>query len=278
MGKNLYHERSSSQVPALELLQKIGYEYISPDEATTMRDNLYNPILTTVLKEQLAKINRYEYKGEYHSFSEGNLDKALSDIDVPLTDGLVNTNEKIYDLLMLGKSYEEFTPDGNRRSFNINYIDWVNPENNVFHVTDEFQVEREDGIEHIFPDIVLFINGIPIGVIENKRPAIPLSQAVSQMIRNQKQNYAPHLFKFVQLVMATNRNEASYATCGTPTKFWAVWREEEIDWLSNILNDAIQTREIAKQDQDIVSLFHPNRLLEFMQYFIVFDKIGRAHV
>lgn len=272
MGKNLYDERPSSQVPALELLQKIGYEYISPNEATAMRGNFYNPILTAVLKEQLTKINRYEYKGEYHSFSEGNLDKALSDIDVPLTDGLVNTNEKIYELLMLGKSYEEFTPDGNRRSFNINYIDWVNPENNVFHVTDEFQVERVDGIEHIFSDIVLFINGIPIGVIENKRPAIPLSQAVSQMIRNQKQNYAPQLFKFVQLVMATNRNEASYATCGTPSKFWAVWREEEIDWLSNILNDAIQTREIAKQDQDIVSLFYPDRLLEFMQYFIVFDS------
>src|SRR5699024_4279219 len=172
----------------------------------------------------------------------------------------------------LGKSYEEFTPDGNRRSFNIQYIDWVHPENNVFHVTDEFQVERADGTEYIFPDIVLFINGIPIGVIENKRPAIPLNQAVSQMIRNQKQNYAPHLFKFVQLVMATNRNEASYATCGTPSKFWAVWREEEFDWLSNILNDAIQAREIFKQDQDIVSLFHPDRLLEFMQYFIVFDN------
>src|SRR5690625_3570939 len=237
-----------------------------------MRDNFYNPILTTVLKEQLAKINRYEYKGEYHSFSEGNLDKALSDIDVPLTDGLVNTNEKIYDLLMLGKSYEEFTPDGNRRSFNINFIDWIHPENNVYHVTDEFKVERENGREHIEPDIVLFINGIPISVIENKRPTIPVSQAVSQMIRNQKQDYAPQLFKFVQLVMGTNKNEAQYATCGTPAKFWAVWQEEELDWLSQILNKSIKNREITKQDQDIVSLFHPERLLEFMKYFIVFDN------
>lgn len=272
MSKNMYRERPSSQVPALELLQHIGYEYISPEQVTRMRDNLYNPVLTTVLKEQLKNINHYEYKGEYYSFSEANLDKALRDIDIPLTEGLVHTNEKIYDLLMLGKSYEEFTSDGNRRSFNINYIDWVNPENNVYHVTEEFKVERENGREHIDPDIVLFINGIPIGVIENKRPAVPVSQAISQMIRNQKQDYIPQLFKFVQLVMGTNKNEAKYATCDTPAKFWAVWQEEDISWLGSILNNAITNREISKQDQDIVSLFHPDRLLEFMKYFIVFDN------
>lgn len=272
MSKDIYGERVSSQAPALELLQKLGYTYISPEKVNTLRENFYNPMLTTVLKNQLSKMNRYEYKGEYYAFSEANIDKALRDIDIPHTEGLVHTNEKIYDLLMLGKSYEEFTPDRNRRSFNINFIDWERPENNVYHVTDEYQVERENGREHIYPDIVLFINGIPIGVIENKRSSISLSQAVSQMIRNQKPDYAPQLFKFVQLVMGTNRNQASYATCGTPAKFWAVWQEEEFEWLSTILNNIVQNREITKQDQDIVSLFHPDRLLEFMKFFIVFDN------
>src|SRR5690625_5073724 len=92
------------------------------------------------------------------------------------------------------------------------------------------------------------------------------------MIRNQKLDFTPQLFKYTQIVMGTNINEVKYATCDTPSKFWAVWQEEDVEWLSTILNDAIQHREITKQDQDIVSLFHPDRLLELMQYFIVFDN------
>src|SRR5690625_1641209 len=224
-------------------------------------------------------MNTYEYKGEEYPFSDNNLDKAVRDLDIPLTEGLVHTNEKIYDLLMLGKSYEEFTVDGNRRSFNINFIDWENFDQNVFHVTDEFQMERERSDKHIYPDIVLFINGIPIGVIENKRSSISLSQAISQMIRNQKPGYAPQLFKYIQIVMATNRNDAKYATCGTPEKFWALWREEEVEWQTKILNEAITNRKITKQDEDIVSLFHRDRLKDLIQHFIVFDhhvkKIAR---
>src|SRR5699024_9400567 len=127
-------------------------------------------VITTDLKKQLNTINRYAYKGKYHSFSEDNIEKAVRDIDIPLTDGLIQTNEKIYDLLILGKSYEEFTPDGNRRSFNMNYIDWEHPENNVYHVTDEFQVDvKMDGITFIltsffsltaFPSVSLKINGL----------------------------------------------------------------------------------------------------------------------
>src|SRR5699024_269871 len=126
-----------------------------------MRDHVYHAVLTPDLNKQFTAIHCDEYKGKYHSFSEDNIEEAVRDIDIPLTDGLIQTNEKIYDLLMLGKSCEEFTPDGNRRSFNMNYIDWEHPENNVYHVTDEFQVERENGRDHIYPDLVLFINGIP---------------------------------------------------------------------------------------------------------------------
>src|SRR5690625_3477711 len=244
MSKYMYGERTSSQEPALEILQKLGYEYISQEKAVSMRDNLYHPVLTTVLKEQIEKINEYEYKGRYYSFSEANVARALRDIDIPLTEGLVNTNEKIYDLLMLGKSYEEFMPDGNRRSFNINFIDWNNPGNNVYHVTDEFKVERENGREHIFPDIVLFINGIPIGVIENKRSSIPVSQAVSQMIRNQKPDFTPQLFKYTQIVLGTNKNEVKYETCNTRSTYMAICQVADVEWLSTILNDAIQHREI----------------------------------
>src|SRR5690625_1485073 len=239
-------ERESSQVTALELLQHLGYEYLSPEEVTRLRDNFYNPVLTKVLREQLKRINKYEYKGELYSFPDNNLDKAVQDLDIPLTEGHVQANEKIYDLLMMGRSYEKVTNDGNRRSVSIHFIDWDNFDNNVFNVTEEFQVERERSNEHIYSDIVLFINGIPIAVIENKRSSVQVSQAISQMIRNQKLDYTPQLFKFVQIVMATNRTDARYATCGTPEKFWALWREEAVQWQAEILDQAIPHRQVTK--------------------------------
>lgn len=272
MDQTIFGEIPASQRPALELLSQLGYNVITCEQSLPLRDNLYNPVLTDVLRNQLIHLNQYEYKGNIYKFSEKNIEKAIRAIDIPITEGLMSANEKIYDRLMLGKSYEEFTHDGNRRSFNIYYIDWNNLHNNVFHAIPEYEMERTDGRGKVRPDIVLFINGIPIGVIENKRPSVSVKQAIEQMIRNQKNAYIPQLFKYTQLLMATNKNEVKYATTGTPRKFWSVWKEEEVEWLTNILNKTVQGREVTKQDQDIVSLYSPKRLLELMQFFIIFDK------
>jgi type I restriction enzyme R subunit len=121
---NLYNEENISQKPAIEVLKNLGYIYIPPEEAEEMRGNLYNVLLTDILKEKLIELNEYEYKGKTYKFSEKNIDQAIKDLDEPLTDGLVRTNEKIYDTLMLGRSYEENLPDGSRKSFYLRYIDW----------------------------------------------------------------------------------------------------------------------------------------------------------
>src|SRR5690625_5876328 len=69
-----------------------------------------------------------------------------------------------------------------------------------------------------------------------------MSQGISQMIRNQGNDYAPHLFKFIQIVMATNKNETKYATCKTPKRFWSVWQEEDQDWLQYWLDKSVEGR------------------------------------
>src|SRR5690606_34136602 len=158
-----------------------------------------------------------------------NIEQAIRDLDEPLTDGLVKTNEKIFETLMLGRSYTEFLPDGSKKSFTIQYIDWENIENNVFHAVEEFAVERMDGRGTVRPDVVLFVNGIPFAVIECKKASISMEQGISQMIRNQGKNYVPQLFRYVQIVMSTNKNETKYATCNTQKKFWSVWKEEKKD-------------------------------------------------
>lgn len=265
-------ELNISQIPAIEVLKKIGYQYLSLEQVNQLRVNLNEVLLRTVLEDKLKELNSYEYKGEVRKFSDTNIHQAIRDLDEPLTNGLVKANEAIYETLLNGRSYTEFLPDGSKKSFTIQYIDWNHIENNVFHIAEEFEVERMDGRGNVRPDIVLFVNGIPFGVIECKRASISVKQGIQQMIRNQNNEYIPQLFKFVQLVMATNKNETKYATCYTPERFWSVWKEENEEWLDSWLGRTVEGRLATTQDKNIISLFHPERLLQITKYFTLFDK------
>jgi type I restriction enzyme, R subunit len=270
--ENSYDERTISQQPAIEVLKKLGYQYISPVEAEQMRGSLFTVLLKTILVEKLRSFNSYEYKGQTYKFSETNVQQAIRDLDEDLTNGLVKANEKISETLMLGRSYTELLPDGSRRSFTLQFIDWEDFSNNDCYIVEEFAVERADGRGTVRPDIVLFVNGIPLGVIECKKSSISIEQGISQMIRNQGKEYVPHLFKYIQIVMATNKNETNYATCNTPKKFWSVWQEEQEVWLDSVLEKAVEGRLPTVQDKNIISLFHPERLMELISYFTLFDK------
>lgn len=271
MDKNAYLEINASQRPALALFEAMGYTYISPADCDRQRGSRYHVLLRDILRGQLRRLNRYVYAGAENEFSAANIERAMEDLDEPLTDGLVRTSEKIYDALLLGKSYPETVGDGKMLSFNLRYIDWDNPQNNVFHVTEEFTVDSRDRQHNARPDIVLFINGIPFAVIECKAPHIPVDEAVGQMIRNQQAAYIPHLFKFAQLVVATNKNAVKYATAGTPKKFWSVWKEQDDEWLQTRLKALVPDRMPTEQDRNIVSLFSPERVYELIRYFILFD-------
>lgn len=271
MDKDAYLEINASQRPALALLDAMGYTYISPADCDKQRGSRYHVLLRDILRGQLRRINRYVYAGAENEFSAANIERAMEDLDEPLTDGLVCTSEKIYDALLLGKSYPETVGDGKMLSFNLRYIDWDNPQNNVFHVTEEFAVDSRDRQHNARPDIVLFINGIPFAVIECKAPHIPVEEAVGQMIRNQQAAYIPHLFKFAQLVVATNKNAVKYATAGTPKKFWSVWKDQDDEWLQTRLKALVPDRMPTEQDRNIVSLFSPERVYELIRYFILFD-------
>lgn len=271
MDKNAYLEINASQRPALALFEAMGYTYISPADCDKQRGSRYHVLLRDILRGQLRRLNRYVYAGAENEFSAANIERAMEDLDEPLTDGLVRTSEKIYDALLLGKSYPETIGDGKMLSFNLKYIDWDNPQNNVFHVTEEFAVDSRDRQHNARPDIVLFINGIPFAVIECKAPHIPVDEAVGQMIRNQQAAYIPQLFKFAQLVVATNKNAVKYATVGTPKKFWSVWKEQDADWLQTRLKALVPDRMPTEQDRNTVSLFSRERVFELIRYFILFD-------
>ncbi|MDD4627740.1 MAG: type I restriction endonuclease subunit R, partial [Syntrophomonas sp.] len=302
-----HDEKYLSQIPALQLMMNLGYTYLTPRQALVERQGKRgNVLLENILRRQLKELNHIQYKGREFLFSEENIQSAIQTLKNIKYDGLLRTSEIIYDLITLGTSLEQ-TIEGSSKSFNLHYINWRQPERNAFHVTAEFGVERSRSIETVRPDIVLFINGIPLAVIECKSPGVELEQAVSQSIRNQSDNYIPRLFIYTQLVMALNKNAALFATTGTPARFWGVWkelrdREEDVARLVNaILPGARQDelfsaafancrnyfaaleaegdRLLTEQDRALYSLCRPERLLELAYRFTVFDggikKIAR---
>src|SRR5690625_4165914 len=307
-------EDATSQIPALDLLRQLGWQYLSPGEVNRIRGGRKSEVvLRSILRNQLATLNRFEYRGREYTFTEGALEDAIFELTNILDDGLVRTNEKIWDLLRLGKSVPQ-TIEGDRRSHTIHYIDWEHPERNVFHITEEFDVEASGSTRVRRPDIVCFVNGIPFVVIECKPSSlpggkVPVEEAISQHLRNQGTNEIPRLFHYAQLVIALAVNEARYAATGTPLKFWQGWRERELpeetlarlrgprpqgevdelrgelrrSYLRSVHTAQLEAyleslalgREITEQDRLLYALCTPARLLELTRSFTIFEGGAR---
>ena len=299
-------ELFSSHIPALHVLMAMGYHYLSPAEAHRARGgNNAEVLLREVLVEELKK-RRFTWKGQDYPLSTNAIDEIVRQLASPgLGEGLLTANERIYDRLMLGITVTEFI-DGKRAQPTIPLICWDYPGRNRFHVTDEFEVLNTSGTGTRRPDIVCFVNGIPLVVIEAKRPdphnprKDMLAQGVSQHLRNQGVGEIPHLFAYAQLLFAVNGLDGRYATVRTPARFWALWRDEDLDEavfqqtknadLSPAQEQSLfghrpqpirdyfeQQRQQGAllpngQDRLLISLLRPDRLLEFVRLFILFDK------
>ncbi len=299
-----YLEKVQSQLPALHLLMLLGWKYLTPEETLNLRGGrLGSTILEPVLVEHIRDHCLYEFKGETRPFTENAIQNAVQALKSFRVTGASHQNEQAYDLLCLGTSVPQ-TIEGDTKSFTINYIDWKNPANNTYHCTAEYKVERVGFRKHYVPDLVLFVNGIPLCIIECKRSAHtepgknPIDLAIGQLARYQARDGIPQLFLFSQMLLALARDKAKYGTTGTPREYWAVWREEGRDKdlkellgrslgerdLKRLLNvpfkdirreyQAImeQGREICEQDRAIYSLCRPERLLELAYKFILYDN------
>ncbi len=169
-------EKHLSQIPALHLLQKLGYKLLAKRELDAQRrGKLGNVLLEDILREQLTRLNRVEHRGATYPFSEANIETAIERLRGHGSAGLLRTNEAVTDLLQLGISLNQ-TIEGETRGRQLRYIDWDNPANNAFHVAKEFDVARTGSQQTCRPDIVLFVNGLPFCVVECKGPREDLDQ------------------------------------------------------------------------------------------------------
>jgi type I restriction enzyme, R subunit len=303
-----FKEEHISQLPALKLFMNMGWKYLSPEKALEARGGrTSNVLLETILKEQLQQINSIEYKGKEFAFSEVNVNNAILSLrDLPVQDGFIASNKAFYELTTLGRSFEQSVL-GDKKSFSFQYIDWKHPENNTFHVSEEYSVLRSGSSEHYRPDIVLFINGIPMVIIECKSPKIkdPIDKSIEQHLRNQQEDGIRSLYQYSNLVFGLATHDAKYATTATQKEFWSFWRElfktkaEENAWtnkLQTLKNQPLPDNEnttlfqeryknvwpyfknlekenqtITEQDRLLFSLCQPYRLLDLFFNFTLFD-------
>ncbi|RKT37849.1 type I restriction endonuclease subunit R [Thiocapsa rosea] len=320
MSLSPYLEDLDSKIPAIQVLEALGWTYLPPDEALALRGGrLDQVVLTGILRSWLEEHARFETRGNTYPFSPYSLDEALRRLTTVPFDGLIHTNETIYNLLTLGTSLDE-TIQGERKGRSLAFIDWVHWERNVFHVTDEFAVERSRAKTTRRPDLVLFVNGIPFVVIECKRrdkdqaggrPQVKV--AIEQLTDYQQPDQIPHLFQFVQVILATSVNDVLFGTVGTPEKFWSRWREQDEDTaavrtaanhrfsaethakLFAPREDEVTTYSAAlpyfedlwsggermptEQDRVLWAMLRPSRLLDYAYGYVLFDagvrKIAR---
>ena len=297
-------ESHVSQIPAIQLLQQLGYSYLSPEEAAVeRRGKLGGVLMENILKAQLRRLNRVVAKGREVPFTEEAINQAVERLRSIPFDGLCRTSEAIFDLLTLGISVDQEV-DGETKGRSLRFIDWERPHNNAFHVTAEFRVERTGSHEKRRPDIVCFVNGIPFVVVECKRrdEKDSLEAAIKQQLRNQEAAEIPQLYTFAPVLLALNKDEGRYATTGTPQKFWASWKElqfSDSDVAAAIGSLPRRTeheklfagefayarkdfeemaaagpRQVSGQDRLLFSLCRPDRLIEMVRQFTLFDEGG----
>lgn len=270
LDHTIFNERPESQDRAIAELRSMGYAYVPRAEAEAKRGNLSKVLFEDELRKFLGS-QTFTYRGKITAFSDGAVGHAIRDLDVTLERGLMNASKSIYDILLLGRSYEQTLFDGAKLSFDLPFIDWEHPERNIWQVTDEFSVERPNG-KFARPDIVLLVNGIPLVVIECKKSSVDVSEGVQQNVRNWQPDYIPQLFKFVQLVIAANPNDVRYATSGTTSEFYAKWQEEDTKWLDETVRRHIPDSHPTTQDRNIVSLLSRERLLKLIRYYVFYDN------
>src|SRR5438093_482419 len=162
-------EEYSAHIPALRVLSALGWEYLSPIDCLAARGSTQEVVLASVLVEQLRK-RRFEYKGKLYPLSTNAIDQIVRELAAPpLHEGLLTANENFYNKLTFGVTVTEFI-DGKKHNPTIPVIDWDNPSANSFMVTEEFEVLSSGGTHTRRPDLVGFVNGLPLVVVEAKRP------------------------------------------------------------------------------------------------------------
>ena len=232
--------------------EQLGYDYLGNWE---YRDNNRN-IETVTLKQWLM----------LRGVSDNLITRVLRKLDVAASLGegkkLFDANKEVYRLLRYGVKDKEGAGELNQTVW---LIDWKNPLNNHFSIAEEVTVKGEHKKR---PDIVLYVNGIALGVLELKRSSVSVTEGIRQNLDNQKKSFIRNFFTTIQIVMAGNDTQGiRYGTIETTEKYYLEWKEPQGD--HSLPQKNTQTNTLL--DTHIAQLCDKTRFLQMIHDFIVFD-------
>ncbi|MHC5822265.1 MAG: type I restriction endonuclease [Nostoc sp.] len=245
MSKVGQRERQTQNRIVQLFQQQLKYRYLGDWHDRPNNSNIETEILTAFLRDKQGYSNSLITKALYElNKVAGDQSKSLYDI-----------NKQVYSLLRYGVNVKEEVGENTQTVWLIN---WEKPLENDFAIAEEVTIKGENTKR---PDIVLYVNGIAIGVLELKRSTISVSEGIRQNLDNQKSVFIKSFFTTMQFVMAGNDTEGlRYATIETPEKYFLTWKEDTNSDITDPL------------DKHLLQLCTKERFLELIHDFIVFDR------
>lgn len=227
--------------------EKLKYEYLGNYEYRTCNRNIERKLL-------------FDYLMSTKKWSGDEAKRAIAILEKEAyctPQNMQEKNEKVYSLLRYGVNV---SPDVGAKKITVNLIDWEHPDKNQFYIAEEVTINSSTPDSFTKrPDLVIYVNGIALAVIELKRSKVSVHDGIRQTIGNQQENFIRPFFSTVQLLFAGNDSQGLYyGVIDTPEKFWLRWKESD----ASIPNEL---------DRSVTQWFNKERLLEMIHDFLVFD-------
>lgn len=227
--------------------EKLKYEYLGNYEYRTCNRNIERKLL-------------FDYLMSTKKWSGDEAKRAIAILEKEAyctPQNMQEKNEKVYSLLRYGVNV---SPDVGAKKITVNLIDWEHPDKNQFYIAEEVTINSSTPDSFTKrPDLVIYVNGIALAVMELKRSKVSVHDGIRQTIGNQQENFIRPFFSTVQLLFAGNDSQGLYyGVIDTPEKFWLRWKEPD----ASIPNEL---------DRSVTQWFNKKRLLEMIHDFLVFD-------
>ena len=239
------------------LVDKLGYKYLGNLKDRENNSNIEEDLLKAYLKRK--------------GFREDLINRAVETLVKTAgnqLDKLYYVNKDVYTLLRYGAQVKEYTGENKET---VMFIDWSDPYENDFYIAEEVSIKGEHNKR---PDIVFYVNGIALGVLELKRSNVSVLEGIRQNLDNQSSTFIKPFFHTMQLVMAGNDTEGlRYGTIETKEKYYLTWKEDPkaTDELSIEIQNFCSQVEYSI-DKHLIGLCHKERFIEIIHDFIVFDR------
>jgi type I restriction enzyme R subunit len=281
-------EVTTVEAPFIDQLVRMGWKATSGSldhPSVTGRDSFREVLVKPNLRKAIARIN---LRDGNPWLDDARISQAVSALEHIVAPKLIEANQQATGLLMRGIAVEG-QPDWDQgRTQTIRYIDWEHPENNTFTVMNQFRVDCPGGMAKgfIVPDLVLFVNGIPLVVVECKSPGVPepLPQAVDQLRRYSNQRKAAgeieddegnqRLFHSSQFLVATSFDEARVGTIGADMQHYLEWKDTAPVPITEVAKELGLggPAALSSQQKLVAGMLRPEHLLDIVRHFTLFQQ------